>query len=105
MNQEKYLKLFLEHGDVPIDNSSSERAIRPFCVGRANWHLIDFIKGAQASAVIYSLIETAKENQLDPYRYLLWILRSASALSQADESWAEKLIPSKAPQECYIPQK
>jgi hypothetical protein len=53
--------------------------------------------------VIYSLIETAKENSLDPYRYLLWVLKSAPALAQADEGWAEKLIPANAPDICKVP--
>ena len=52
LNQEKYLKVFLENGEVPIDNSATERTIRPFTIGRANWHIIDTIHGAQASAVI-----------------------------------------------------
>ena len=49
-------------------------------------------------------IETAKENELDPYRYLLWVLQSAPVLSQAAEFWAEKLLPTNAPQECHVPQ-
>jgi hypothetical protein len=56
--------------------------------------------GAQSNAVIYSLIETAKERSLDPYRYLLWVLKSAPALAQTDETWAEKLIPACAPDMC-----
>ena len=51
----------------------------------------------------YRLIETAKENGLDPYRYLLWVLRNAPAMSQTDEAWAEQLLPANAPQECRIP--
>lgn len=58
-----------------------------------------------SSAVIYILIETAKENALDPYRYLLWVLRSAPTLSRTDAESAEKLVPTMAPQECSIPQK
>ena len=49
-----------------------------------------------ASSVIYSLIETAKENGLDPYRYLLWLLQNAPGLSETDEAWAEKLLPARA---------
>ena len=64
-----------------------------------------FQEQAQASSVIYSLIETAKENGLDPYRYLLWVLRNAPQLSETDEAWAESLLPANAPEECYIPQK
>ena len=54
--------------------------------------------------MIYSLIETAKESNLDPYRYLLWVLRNAPALSQTEELWAEKLTPANALQECKTPQ-
>ena len=53
--------------------------------------------------MIYSLIETAKENKLDPYRYLLWVLESAPALAQEKNFWAEQLLPEKAPKQCKIP--
>ena len=56
-------------------------------------------------SIIYSLIETAKENGLDPYRYLLWRLQNAPQLSETDEAWAEKLLPANAPEECYVLQK
>ena len=59
--------------------------------------------GAQSSAVIYSLIETAKENDLAPYRYLVWLLNNAPGLSQTDEAWAESFLPVNAPQEYKIP--
>ena len=61
-----------------------------------------FQEQAQASSMIYSLIETAKENGLDPYRYLLWLLQNAPQLSETDEAWAEKLLPANAPEECYV---
>ena len=51
--------------------------------------------------MIYSLMETAKENDLDPYRYLLWVLRNAPGLSKTDEAWAEKLLPANAPEVLY----
>lgn len=57
-----------------MDNNAAERAIRPFTVGRKNWVLIDTIKGAKASAVIYSLVETAKANKLRIYEYLELLL-------------------------------
>ena len=62
-----------------------------------------FQEQAQASSMIYSLIETAKENGLDPYRYLLWLLQNAPQLSETDEAWAESLLPANAPEECYMP--
>ena len=69
MNQENYLRTFLTDGEVPIDNSASERSIRTFCIGKKNFVLINSIKGADASAVIYSLSKTAKLNNLNPYYY------------------------------------
>lgn len=74
VNQEKYMKVFLEDGEVPIDNSASERSLRTFCVGKKNWVLISSTKGARASAVIYSITETAKLNGLNPYYYLTHLL-------------------------------
>ena len=52
----------------------------------------------------YTLIETAKENALDPYRYLLWVLQNALQPSETDKVWAKKLLPANTPEECYIPQ-
>lgn len=74
LNHEEYLKVFLRDGNVPIDNSASERAIRPFCVGKKNWMLINSLKGAEASALCYSLAESAKLNQLSPYEYFNHLL-------------------------------
>lgn len=65
LNQEKYLRVFLEDGEVPIDNNASERAIRGFCIGKKNWQMIDTINGAHSSAIIYSIAETAKANNLN----------------------------------------
>ena len=79
--------------------------MKPFVMGRKNWLFANTPGGAQASSVIYSLIETAKENSLDPYRYLLWVLRNAPQLSETDEAWAEKLLPANAPEECHMPHK
>lgn len=84
VNQEKYLRVFLEDGYVPIDNSASERAIRPFCVGKKNWLFINTVKGANASATVYSVCETAKANSLNPYRYLEYILTELPKLADKD---------------------
>ena len=100
-----YLTRYLEDGRLELSNNRAERSIKPFVMGRKNWLFANTPGGAQASSVIYSLIETAKENGLDPYQYLLWILRNAPVLSQADAAWAEQLTPANAPQECKIPQK
>ena len=74
LNAEKYLRVFLDDGLIPIDNSAAERAVRPFAVGRKNWQLIDTVNGAQASAIVYSIVETAKANNLKPYEYLKHLL-------------------------------
>ena len=64
------LTLYLEYGFVPLDNNLAENAIRPFVVGRKNWLFCDTVAGARASAGLYSLIETARANGLNPFDYL-----------------------------------
>lgn len=59
---------------MDISNNIAENAIRPFVVGRKNWLFCDTPKGAEASAVVYTLVETAKANGLDPFRYLNYVL-------------------------------
>lgn len=65
---------YIEDGEIPIDNNRCENAIRPFVVGRKNWLFSNSQAGAHASAAIYSLVETAKHNGLEPYRYLRYVL-------------------------------
>jgi len=62
--------VFLDHGHISLDNNRAENAIRPFVIGRKNWLFCDTVAGAQASANLYSLIETAKANGLEPHAYL-----------------------------------
>ena len=100
-----HLTRYLEDSRLDLSNNRAESSIKPFVMGRKNWLFANTPGGAQASSVIYSLIATAKENGLDPYRYLLWVLRNAPGLSETDEAWAEKLLPAKAPKECYMPHK
>lgn len=111
VNQEKYLRVFLEDGNVPIDNSASERAIRPFTTGRRNWMFINSIKGAESSAVIYSIAETAKANNLNPYYYFRHILVELAKIYQQQEEiqpadldallpWSEEL-----PEICHKPER
>ena len=104
MNQENYLRVFLENGEIPIDNSATERSIRPFTVGRSNWHIIDTVHGAQASAMIYSLVETAKANNLKVYEYLNHLLTEIPKhMEDTDLDFVEDLLPwSEAlPQTCH----
>ena len=109
VNQEKYLKVFLTNGDVPIDNSASERSIRTFCIGKKNWMFHDSIKGAEASAVIYSISETAKLNNLRPYYYFRHLLTELPKLcdeeGNIDTAKLEHLLPwaEELPDECRKP--
>lgn len=94
LNQEKYLRVFLEDGEVPIDNNASERAIRGFCIGKKNWQMIDTINGAHSSAIIYSIAETAKANNLKPYDYFLYLLEEIPKhMDEEDRSFLEDLLP------------
>lgn len=74
INQEEYLRTFLKDGEIPMDNNCAEGSIRNFTIRRKNWMVIDTISGAKASAVIYSLVETAKANNLHIYRYFEYLL-------------------------------
>lgn len=94
LNQEKYLRVFLTDGDVPIDNNASERAIRGFCIGKKNWQMIDTINGAKSSAIIYSIVETAKANNLKPFDYVQYLLEEIPKhMNDRDCSFLENLLP------------
>lgn len=106
LNQEQQLRVFLEDGEVPIDNSASERAIRTFCVGKKNWLFFDSIKGADSGAAIYSITETAKLNELRPYKYLEYLLTELPKLcnnkGNIDITKLDPLMPwaTNLPDEC-----
>ena len=74
INQKQQLCAFLDNGEVPISNNLAENAIRPFTLGRKNWLFCDTPKGAEASAVVYSLVESAKANGIEPFAYLQHVL-------------------------------
>ena len=97
------MRHYLEDGRLEQTNNRAERSIKPFVMGRKNWLFSNTPGGAKSSAVIYSLVETARESGLDPYRYLLWVFKTAPALAVQDKAWAEKLVPAAAPIYCYVP--
>lgn len=107
INQEEYLKVFLSDGEVPIDDSASERALRNFTIGRKNWMTMNTIRGAQASAVIYSITETARANGLNVYYYIKHLLTELPQLidenGNIEQSKLEPLMPwsKKLPADCY----
>jgi transposase len=93
-NQWEHLIVFLKDGRLELDNNRSERAIKPFVIGRKNFLFANTPKGAKASAMAYSLIETAKENGLIPYAYLKYVLEQLPQLQDPkDEQALDALLP------------
>jgi transposase len=90
-NQWSTLTVYCDDGRIEIDNNGVERAIRPFVIGRNNWIFSDTVKGAKASANLYSLIETAKLNGLEPYRYLHHVFKELPNAQTLEE--IEQLLP------------
>jgi len=75
-SQRLYLERYLLDGRLEISNNRAERSVKPFVIGRKNWLFANTPNGAQASSIIYSIIETAKENHLKPFEYLVFLLKS-----------------------------
>ena len=104
LNQEAFLRVFLTDGYVPMTNNAAERSIRPFTVGRNNWFQIDTVSGAKASAIAYSIAETAKANQLKPYEYFRYLLEELPKHGELEDlSYVEELLPwsETLPKCCY----
>lgn len=85
------LTVYTKDGRLAIDNNPAENAIRPFVVGRKNWLFSATVPGAKSSANLYSLIETAKANQLEPYQYLRHIFGQLPKAKSIDQ--IEALLP------------
>ena len=100
LNQWDSLTAYLLDGRIELSNNRAERSIKPFVISRKNFLFANTPSGARSSAVLFSLIETAKENGLDPYRYLVWLLREAPKRFTTDKSWAASLLPQFAPPIC-----
>ncbi len=82
---------YLDDGRLEIDNNAAENAIRPFVIGRKNWLFSNSVRGAKASANLYSLIETAKANGLEPYAYLRYLFTELPKAETVDA--IEALLP------------
>jgi transposase len=93
LNQWEKLEAFLKDGRLELDNNRSERSIKPFVIGRKNWLFSNTPKGARASAIIYSIVETAKANGLNPYFYLNFLFEKLPNMDTTDESALDKLLP------------
>ena len=85
VNQEEKLREFLNDGNVPCDNGFSERIIRAYSIGRANWLFADTITGANVNAVMYSIVETAKANGTDVRIYIQYLLERIPAAEENGE--------------------
>ena len=93
LNQWDKLVAFLEDGRLEIDNNRSERSIKPVVIGRKNWIFANTPQGARASAIIYSIVETAKTNELNPYYYLRYLFEQLPNIGMTDENALDKLLP------------
>ncbi len=94
INQEQYLRVFLSDGHVPMDNNYAEQAIRPFTIGRKNFVLIESSNGAKASAILYSLVETAKANMVNTYEYFnLLLTEIPQHMDDKDLGFLDDLLP------------
>jgi hypothetical protein len=105
LNQWPKLIAFLQDGRLEIDNNRAERSIKPFVIGRKNWLFANTVKGANASATIYSMVETAKENGLNPYAYFTYLFEQLPNIDIKDNAEIDKLLPwaNDLPQNCRVP--
>jgi transposase len=86
-------RTFLTDGSLEIDNNASERAIKPFVLGRKNWLMCNTPKGARSSATIYSVVETAKANGLIVEKYLVYLMDVLCNMESIDKDTLLKYMP------------
>ena len=102
LNNQRYtFSPYFADGRIELTNNRAERSIKPFVMGRKNFLFCNTPSGADAAATIFSLIETAKLNDLDPYEYLLYILKNAPGMDAGD---IDALLPWNAPASCKGPE-
>ena len=99
-NQWPYLTSYLADGRLELSNNRAERSIKPFVIDRKNFLFANTPKGAAGSAVMFSLIQTAIENGLEPYKYLTWLMKTAKDADLTDKQTIQTLLPWNAPAEC-----
>lgn len=93
INQQKYLVGYLLDGRLEISNNRAERSIKPLVIGRNNWLFSNTPKGADASAVIYSIVETAKENNLNPFPYLEYLFERLPNIDKDNSAALSEILP------------
>ena len=97
LNQWDRLNAYIDYPFATPDNNLAENAIRPFCVGRKNWLFAGTPAGAEASATLYSLVESAKANKLEPYKYLRFLFENLPFAMTAEDY--RRLLPSRVSQQ------
>lgn len=104
LNQWDKLVAFLQDGRLELDNNRAERSIKPFVIGRKNWLFSNTPKGAASSATVYSIVETAKENGLNPFNYLVYLFDKLPNIDINDKNILDNFMPwSKTlPEECRV---
>lgn len=106
-NQKDKLMNILKDGRLELSNNRAERAIKPFVIGRKNWLFTNTVQGANASAITYSIIETAKENNLIPFEYLKYLFEKMPNIDITKTDELSKLLPwsKELPDSCVAKQK
>ena len=107
LNQWDKLTAFMQDGRLEISNNRAERAIKPFVIGRKNFLFSKSPKGAQASAIVYSVIETAKANNLNSFYYLTYLFEKLPNIDLESTDELDKLLPwsDSIPENCKVPNK
>ena len=101
IEQWKYLERYISDGRLDISNNRAERSIKPFVIDRKNFLFANTSRGARASAIVFSIIETAKENGLNPYAYLTYIFKNAPNWNiRNDVEALQRLMPNFVPAYC-----
>lgn len=101
LEQWKYLERYLLDGRLEISNNRAERSIKPFVIDRKNFLFANTVRGAEGSAIMFSIIQTAMENGLNPYSYLAWLFHT---FPNSSVDAIEELLPcsSQVPESCYM---
>ena len=104
LSQRKYIERYLMDGRLEISNNRAERSIKPFVIGRKNFLFANTPRGAKASAIMFSLIETAKENGLNPFAYLTYVFTEAPKMDIRNNIDAlQSLLPHFVPERLKTP--
>jgi transposase len=104
LNQWDKLTVFLKDGRLELDNNRAERSIKPFVMGRKAWLFANTQAGARSSAIIYSIVETAKENGLKPFNYLIHLFEELPNITTIDQAALDALLPwsNTLPESCRL---